>query len=134
MAIGEEVNLEQLGLIPANFEIRSFFPHPTVLRLARVFVSQAGPSSIMESFYYSVPLVMVPQTPEQQVNARRTEDLGLGRRLQTAQVTAESLRQAVAHVDADPDIRTNVARMCIVIRNCGGSALGADVIEARLAL
>jgi len=133
MAIGEGVDREDLGRIPANFEIRSFFPQPTVLRHACVFISHAGPTSIMESLYYGVPLVMVPQTPEQQVNARRTEELGLGHRLLTAQVTAESLREAVEHVDADPEIRMNAARMCTVIRNCGGATLGADVIEAHLA-
>ena len=134
MAIGEDVDLEQLGWIPANFEIRSYFPQPGVLRHARVFVSHAGPRSIMESLYHGVPLVMVPQTPEQQVNARRTEELGLGRRLLTAQVTVEVLREAVAHVDTDPQIRTNAAQMRNVIRNCGGAALGADAIEAHLAL
>ncbi|MGH7743770.1 MAG: macrolide family glycosyltransferase [Candidatus Dormibacteria bacterium] len=133
MAIGEEVNRKELGQIPVNFEVRSYFPQPTVLRHAHVFLSHAGPSSIMESLYYGVPLVMVPQTPEQQVNACRTEELGLGRRLLTAQVTAEILREAVAQVNADPQIRTNAARMRTTIHNCGGAALGADVIEAHLA-
>jgi MGT family glycosyltransferase len=133
MAIGEGISREQLGLIPANFEIGSYFPQPTVLRHARVFISHAGPSSIMESLYYGVPLIMVPQTPEQLVNARRTEELGLGRRLPMAQVTPQSLREAVAHVERNAEIRTNAARMRTVIRNCGGAALGADVIEARLA-
>lgn len=134
MAIGEAVDREQLGRIPTNFEVRSYFPQLVVLRHARVFVSHAGPSSIMESLYYSVPLVMVPQTPEQQVNARRTEELGLGRRLLTSRLTVEVLREAVAHVDADPEIRADVERMRSVIRDCGGAALGADVIEARLTL
>lgn len=133
MAIGDEANREHLGRIPENFEVCSYFPQPAVLRYAHVFVSHAGPRSIMESLYYGVPLVMVPQTPEQQVNAHRTEVLGLGRRLPTTQLTAEDLRDAVAHVDADAAIRANAARMRTVIRNCGGAALGADVIEEFLA-
>jgi MGT family glycosyltransferase len=132
MAIGEEVNREELEPIPANFEVRPHFPQPAVLRHARVFLSHAGPSSIMESLYYGVPLVMVPQTPEQQVNARRTEELGLGHRLQTAQVTAEVLREAVKLVDADSQIYTKAALMRTAIRNSGGAALGADVIESHL--
>src|SRR6185437_7938786 len=134
MAIGEGINPEHLGLIPANFQIRSYFPQPTVLRHARVFISHAGPTSIMESLYYGVPLIMVPQTPEQQVNARRTAELGLGRRLLMAEATAERLREAVAQVGGDAEIRTNAARMRTGIRNCGGAALGVDVIEAHLAL
>jgi MGT family glycosyltransferase len=134
MAIGEEVDREDLGRLPVNFEVRPHFPQPAVLRHARVFLSHAGPSSIMESLYYGVPLVMVPQTPEQQVNARRTEELGLGHRLLTDQVTAEVLREAVTLVDADPQIHTKAALMRTVIRNSGGAALGADVIESHLDL
>lgn len=35
----------------------------------------------LEPLYYAVPLIAVPQTPEQGANADRAEALGLGRRL-----------------------------------------------------
>ncbi|WP_327342773.1 macrolide family glycosyltransferase [Streptomyces europaeiscabiei] len=133
MAIGERVCRDSIGEVPRNFEISPYFPQLEVLSHARVFLSHAGMNSIMESLYCGVPLVMLPQMPEQEANARRVEDLRLGRRLVPAEVTVEVLRKTVAEVDRDPGLRTNLAQMKRLIRNCGGAVLGADVIEAHLA-
>jgi MGT family glycosyltransferase len=133
MAVGDHVTLADLGEIPANFEIRPYFPQPTVLSHASVFVSHAGMNSTMESLYHQVPLVAVPQMPEQTVNATRIEELGLGQRLDSTTVTAQRLRQAVDHVAADPAIRTNLTTMAERIRASGGPAAGADALEQHLA-
>ena len=104
-----------------------------MLSHARVFVSHAGMNSTMESLYHQVPLVAVPQTPEQTVNATRIEELGLGQQLDSDNVTAQRLRWAVEQVAADPAIRTNLTTMGERIRASGGPAAGADALEQHLA-
>jgi len=42
-----------------------------VLRHARAFLSHAGMNSTMEALHYGVPLVALPQMPEQAANADR---------------------------------------------------------------
>src|SRR5690606_14645164 len=132
MSIGEQVQASELGAIPDNVEVRASFPQPAVLRHASVFVSHTGMNSTMEALHAGVPLVAVPQMPEQAVNAARVDELGLGRRLDPATVTAEQLRTAVDEVAADTGIRANLERMRQTLRSCGGAAAGADVVEAQL--
>lgn len=132
MAIGDRVDLAQLGEIPANFDVRPYFPQPTVLRHATAFLSHTGMNSIMEALLYQVPLAAFPQTPEQTANARRVQELGLGRLIDADRLSPELLRQTVAEVAADPGIRADLAVMAEHARRAGGPVAGADAIEAYL--
>ncbi|MFD0921705.1 macrolide family glycosyltransferase [Saccharopolyspora rosea] len=132
MSVGQHVDLDDLGEIPANFDVRRSFPQPSVLRHASVFLSHTGMNSTMESLYYGVPLVAVPQMPEQAANAARAEELGLGRRLDADTVTAEQLRETVEAVAADEAMRARLREMSAALRDCGGAVAGADALEAHL--
>jgi len=133
MAVGEHVDPGTLGPLPASMEIASRVPQLAVLRHATVFVSHAGMGSTMESLYHQVPLVAVPQAREQVVNARRVVELGLGRCLDAAALTAEQLREAVDQVAADPAIRDNLATMKKALDAAGGANAGAEALERYLA-
>ena len=132
MAIGDQVDRDGLGPIPANFEVRSYFPQPAVLGHATAFLTHSGMNSTMESLVAEVPMVSVPQMGEQAANARRVEELGLGRRL-PAEPSPDVLRATVAAVADDPSIRANLADMAKVIRDAGGAPVAADAIERMLA-
>ncbi|MFF5860702.1 macrolide family glycosyltransferase [Streptomyces sp. NPDC012751] len=129
MAVGERVDLPPA---PDNFDIAAYFPQPAVLDGATVFLSHTGMNSTLESLYYGVPLVSVPQMPEQVVNGGRVAELGLGRRLDPSAVTARSLRQTVEEVAADPGIRGNVTEFAARLRAVNGAVLGADALEELL--
>lgn len=131
MAIGDHIDPTEIGEIPTNFDVRARFPQLAVLEHATAFLSHTGMNSTMESLYYGVPLVAYPQMPEQEANARRTEELGLGRRL-PADVTTEVLRKTVDGIAADPHIRANVTAMSKTLHTSGGAAAGADALEAHL--
>ncbi|QUH02947.1 glycosyl transferase [Saccharopolyspora erythraea] len=133
LSVGAGTDVSELGEPPANFEVRESFPQLAVLRHASAFLSHTGMNSTMESLYYGVPLVAVPQMPEQALNAQRVEELGLGRRLVTNEVTAEQLRSAVEQVAGDQDVRANLADMQRTLRECGGARAGVDALESYLA-
>jgi MGT family glycosyltransferase len=133
MAVGERVRIDELGRIPGNVDVRPWFPQPAVLRRAAAFVSHAGMGSTMEALYYGVPLVCVPQMVEQEVNAGRVAELGLGVRLRADGVTAAELRAAVDAVTTDAAMRSALDRMRAAIRAAGGAVAAADAVEERLA-
>ena len=81
MAVGDQTSLADLGTIAPNVRVRPFFPQLQVLRQTAVFITHAGMNSTMEALYFAVPMVAVPQQPEQAATARRLEELGLGRHL-----------------------------------------------------
>lgn len=133
MSIGHDLQAGELGPVPDNIEVRASFPQPAVLRHASAFISHTGMNSTMESLHAAVPLVAVPQMPEQAVNAARVQELGLGRHLDPETVTAEVLRAAVEDVAADAGIRANLEQMQRIVRSSGGAAAGADALENHLA-
>jgi MGT family glycosyltransferase len=132
MATGEQTGATELGTIPANVRIRPFFPQLQVLRQAALFVTHAGMNSTMEALYFAVPMLAVPQQPEQAATARRLEELGLGRHLAPEDVTAVALRTAVDGLHADAQVRRNVAGMSDIVRHAGGAVAAADAIEAHV--
>lgn len=132
LSIGSRVDPAALGEIPANFDVRPSFPQPAVLRHAEAFVSHTGMNSTMESLHSGVPLIAVPQMPEQSANAARAEELGLGVQLDPETVTAAELRAAVDRMATDADVRSNLDWMRELLRSTGGAPAGADAMEAFL--
>ena len=132
MAVGEQTSMADFGTIPPNVRIRPFFPQLQVLRQTVVFITHAGMNSTMEALYFAVPMLAVPQQPEQAATARRLEELGLGRHLAAEDVTPEALRAGVDALHGDALVRRNVAAMSGIVRNAGGAVAAADAIEAHV--
>ncbi|MFC0543011.1 macrolide family glycosyltransferase [Kutzneria chonburiensis] len=134
MAVGHQVDIAELGEIPANFDVRPFFPQPEVLRHADVFLSHSGMGSTMEAIMRQVPIVSYPQIPEQSANGRRVQELGLGRLLDISRdVDPDELRRVVEEVLADKEIPVNLAAMAAHVAAAGGPSAGADAIEQLMA-
>ena len=127
LSAGSRVDPAALGALPDNVDVRAHFPQQAVLSRAGAFISHCGMGSTMESLVAGVPLVAVPQVPEQHSNARRVEELGLGRIL--AEATAESIRATVESVAADAEIRGNLDAMRRMVRAGGGAVAAADALE-----
>ncbi|MFK0195328.1 macrolide family glycosyltransferase [Kitasatospora sp. NPDC090308] len=126
MAVGG-LDRESLGPVPANVEVHAHVPQVAVLRHAEVFLSHAGMNSVMESLYHGVPLVAVPQIPEQRAIARRAEEMRVGRTL--AEPTVRGLREAVREAGS---CRPRAAALRRIVRGAGGASKGADVLEELL--
>lgn len=70
----------------------------------------------------------VPHNGDEEMIAARTGELNLGRVLTPSEVTAQSLREAVLDVAADPVIQTNVRDMRRYMQKAGGAPRAADTI------
>lgn len=121
------LSAKDIGPVPGNFDVQEWFPQPAVLRHAKVFITHGGMNSTMEALHQGVPLVVVPQTPEQATNADRVAELGLGVRVDDL----GELREAVDAVAADGTIRRTVDRMRAAVHDGGGVAKAADLVLSR---
>jgi MGT family glycosyltransferase len=130
LTVGRSTDTSQLGPVPANFLLSSYVPQLEILPRTRVFVTHAGTNSVMESMYYGVPMVLIPQQPEQQMHARRVVELGLGVHLDKGAVTAVSLREAVERIANDPQYRTHAQAMQQRMHEDGGYQRAVDAIIA----
>ncbi|KWX56666.1 macrolide family glycosyltransferase [Mycobacterium sp. NAZ190054] len=132
LAIGNKVDPAVLGPVPSHVEVHAAVPQLEVLRHAQAFVSHAGMGSTMEALSFGVPIVAVPQMTEQQANADRIAELGLGVRLSPTEATSERLRTAVQEVTTSSRIAANLRGMQADIQAAGGARAAADVIEGLL--
>jgi MGT family glycosyltransferase len=132
MSIGGRVGAAELGSMPPNVQVAERVPQLDVLAEASVFVTHAGMNSTLEALYFGVPMVAVPQMPEQDANARRIEELGYGRRLAPDKLSAKKLRAAVADVAEDVALRASLATVSASLRARDGATIGADALEAQL--
>ncbi len=126
MSIGNLVDAKDLGEIPENISVHSFVDQIAVLNKADVFLSHCGMNSVNESLYYEVPLVMHPQTKEQDGVANRVTQLGAGIRLEKA--TALAIRESVEQVLSDDSYRRNATAISDGFKKCLGAKGAADKI------
>ena len=129
LAVGERTDPAELGPAPDNVAVHRVVPQLDVLARASAFVSHAGMGGLLEAMREGVPQVAVPQTLEQEANARRLAELGLGVRLAPAGVTPMALRDAVDRVARDPAVAARIAAMRHEIYTAGGAPRAADVVE-----
>ncbi|GAA3837605.1 glycosyltransferase [Saccharothrix violaceirubra] len=116
-----------LGPLPATVSVHTRVPQVAVLRHASVFLSHAGMNSVLESLWHGVPLVTVPQIPEQRAVAARTAELGLG--VVVDRPTPEALRAAVASATV---LRPAAEAVGETLRSRPGAPVAADVLTGLL--
>lgn len=126
MSIGDMVDVNELGEIPANISVYSHVDQIAVLAKADAFLSHCGMNSVNESLYYGVPLVMYPQTSEQGGVANRVTQVGAG--LMLEKTTPEAIREAVEKVLNDTSYRNGAATISEGFKNCSGAKGAADKI------
>lgn len=127
MSVGNLINIEDLGAIPDNITISRFVDQIAVLSQADVFLTHCGMNSVDESLYYKVPLVMFPQTSEQDGVATRVEQLGAGIRLKN--INVKSIRTTIENVLNTKSYYEQASKISQGFRKCTGAKGAADKIE-----
>jgi NDP-glycosyltransferase len=109
-------------------QVRPAVPQLGVLSRAAVAVTHGGMGSVLEALVFAVPLVVVPQMPEQEITANRLIELGVAVRLERDELTPTRLRAAVDHVATDRRLRRAVQRMAHAVRAAGGAPAAASAV------
>ena len=127
ISVGNVINIEELGTIPDNITISRFVDQIAVLNQADVFLTHCGMNSVNESLYYKVPLVMFPQTSEQEGVAIRVEQLGAGVRLK--HINAKSIKETIENVLNTKSYYEQATKISLGFHKCTGAKGAADKIE-----
>ncbi|MEU9999081.1 macrolide-inactivating glycosyltransferase [Streptomyces sp. NPDC050848] len=133
LQIGAFVDPSELGEIPANIEVRSWVPQLAILKQADAFVTHAGAGGSQEGLATATPMVAVPLATDQFGNADMLQSLGVARRTDMEEVTAERLREAVLALVDDPEVAVRAKEVQERMAREGGTRRAADLIEAELA-
>lgn len=126
LSVGDVVDRSRFGDLPENISVYPRVDQMAVLRQTDVFLSHCGMNSVNESLYFGVPLVMLPQTPEQGGVAARVAQLGAGVLLKKTDPGA--IGEAIAQVMNTPDYRKNAETIAEGFRRCPGPRGAAEKI------
>lgn len=132
LQIGKHTDPNELGAIAANVEVHSWVPQRAILERADAFVTHAGMGGCGEGLLAGVPMIAVPQGAEQFMNADRLVELGVARRIDTPDATAQNLRAALDNLVGDPEVARRSAQLRTEAIAEGGTTRAADLIENML--
>ena len=120
-------NTDHFDDLPKNIQVYESVDQMAVLSIADAFITHCGMNSASEGLYFGVPLVLFPQTPEQDAVAKRTEELGAGVRLKS--ISGEDVSDALTKVIKEPQFKDGAERVSESFRRCGGMAEAKDFLE-----
>lgn len=115
-----------LGPLPAGVRAARVQPQLDVLAHASVFITHAGMGSTVESLWFGVPTVAIPQAVDQFTNAAQLEALGAGVQLPDEQWDAARLRTAV---DTAAGCAERARELRREVRRHGGVGMAANAVE-----
>ncbi len=84
-----------LGELPMNVNSYEKIPQLFALRHSDVFIHHAGMNSLNEGLHFGVPMLVIPHSKDQFINAERLVESGKGLSLNRSQVKAHILRSCV---------------------------------------
>ena len=112
---------------PDNIQIYESVDQMAVLSVADACLTHCGMNSASEGLYFQVPLVLFPQTPEQDAVAKRVEELGAGVRLKS--ISENDILQALRQIIYEPGYKDNAVKISESFRVYGGAAEGKLFLE-----
>lgn len=115
-----DINL--LGDIPQNFIIKptGTVPQLKILERASLFIMHGAGGGTREGVWYSVPMIAIPQTYEQEIISRKMTAQGAGVMILPSEVTAKTLKETAELIMNNPSFRVNSGRLGDACRAAGG--------------
>lgn len=120
--------LESYDNIPNNVYLGGWFPQPSVVEQAALFIHHGGNNSFCEALYYGVPSLVVPYCWDGHDNAQRADATGVGRMIDRAAWSASSLRDEILSLLHDADLRCRLAAISSHMKQHSGTEKAARTI------
>ena len=76
ISCGNSMDQKLLGELPSNVKVYPYVDQLDVLSRTDAFITHCGMNSVSESLYMAAPMVLYPQTSEQNAVARKTKEIG----------------------------------------------------------
>ncbi len=130
ISAGYNMDISQLENIPGNIIIKRYVPQLQILKRVDLFITHGGMNSISEAILCNIPMIVIPQSADQPVVARRIEMLGAGVALDKNKLSPSLLTDSMNRVAADREFKENIGRIRESFIKAGGYAKGVDEIFA----
>jgi UDP:flavonoid glycosyltransferase YjiC (YdhE family) len=115
--------------LPDNMWGDARLPQTSIIPACDLVITHGGNNTTTEALHFGKPMIVLPLFWDQFDNAQRMAELGFGTRLPTYDFEDEELRDAVAQLLVDGDLRRRMAVEGDRIRERDGRSVAADLIE-----
>jgi UDP:flavonoid glycosyltransferase YjiC (YdhE family) len=132
VAIGAHLKPEEFDC-PANALLVSHAPQLELLKRCAVMVGHGGFSSVKESIFMGVPMLLVPLSYDEPGNAARVVHHKIGLRLQLEEVSAVTLGSCMDTLLENDAYRDNIRRMSQKFVELEERSPACQIIENTLA-
>ncbi len=129
VTVGRDQDPAAYGPQPPNVHIARYIPLSLLLPRCTLAVTHGGSGTVMAALTHGLPLVVIPLSADQPVNAARCAALGLGAVIAPANLTPEAAREAVQAVLSDPAYRAAAGRMRAEIAALPGPEHAVALLE-----
>jgi MGT family glycosyltransferase len=118
--------------VPDNVYLDTWFPQPSVVAGADLFIHHGGNNSFCEALRFGVPSLIMPYCWDGHDNAQRAEETGTGKRLQRSSWTEEQLSGAISDLLGNRAMRERLKQNAARMAMAPGTDRAADAILALL--
>lgn len=114
--------------VPDNVFIDDWFPQPSVVERADLFIHHGGNNSFCEALYYGVPSLIMPYCWDGHDNAARAGETGVGRHLDRYGWSEAELEDTIRALLADTAMRQRLKANAEGMRKAAGATRAAEEI------
>jgi MGT family glycosyltransferase len=115
--------------LPDNMWGDARLPQTSIIPSCDLVITHGGNNTTTEALHFGKPMIVLPLFWDQFDNAQRMAELGFGVRLPTYDFEDDELRDAVARLLVDGDLRRRMSVEGERIRGRDGKTVAADQIE-----
>lgn len=131
VAVNELLHTEEFSRLPEHVIACHYAPQLALLPRMAAFVTHGGANSVMEALHFGVPLLISPVCNDQFHQAEFIRRANVGRVMDLHTSGVAEVREALAALVSDADIRSAIARVKHSYQ-VDGAARAADLIEELL--
>ncbi len=110
ISVGFKTNLDEFKNIPKNFLIMQSVPQQKLLGYVDLFITHAGMNSVNEAICSGVPMLLLPHHLEQEMIARRVEEMGLGLKMNIKNISPEKLYKYSSQLISDSNFKNQALK------------------------
>lgn len=120
--------LESYQSVPNNVYLGSWFPQPSIVAQADLFIHHGGNNSFCEALYYGVPSLIMPYCWDGHDNGLRASQTGTGLHMQRDSWTPQQLCDAMTALLNDKNLHDRMAQISAQMTAANGASKAASCI------
>ena len=124
--------LESYQQVPDNVYLGSWFPQPSIVAQANLFIHHGGNNSYCEALHFGVPSLIMPYCWDGHDNGLRAVQTGTGLNLKRDSWSANKLRETIVFLLSDTEMASRMRTISGAMKRGNGTHDAAQAILQRV--